>query len=203
MKILKYIVIFTLFVCVFVWLGTLFYKKYKAIDLDIFTLEYNLSIAQDLLREKKTVDHLSMEFESTILPLSKDSLDKIPTDVVVVRLHENICMSCYFSATKYLFDKMGKNEMSFIVLGSYLNKGRFKKQLKELELLETRAFNMPFISQDYPLDGVNIPYVFILSPQREIKELFFLDKSDSTSSNEYISMIQRINECKYIRAGKI
>lgn len=190
MKYLKYGIFFVVLAGLFSWAGHGLYKKHKKIEYEIFNLEYQLIGARDHLKEKNEVDHLTVSFENTLLPLTTEDIKKVQPGLVV-RLHNDICMSCYLGISKHLFDKLDKSGIPYSVLGSYPNSSKFRKQLKDLGT-EAVSVNFPFM-ENYPPDKINIPYAFMLSPDGKIKNLFFLDKADSTLTNEYVGMIKRIN----------
>lgn len=189
MKYLKYGVLFIFLAGLFGWAGYGLYKKNKKIQYEIFNLEYQLMGARDHLKEKNEVGHLTVSFENTLLPLTPNDLNKMQPGLVV-RLHNDICMSCYLGSSKHLFDKLDKTGIPYSVLGSYPNSSKFRKLLKDMGT-EAMPVNIPVI-EDYPPDKVNIPYAFVLSSDGKIKNLFFLDKADSTLTNEYVGMIKRI-----------
>lgn len=189
MKYLKYGAFVIIMVGLLAWGGYGLYKKHKTIEYEIFNLEYQLMGARDHLKEKNEVIRLAVSFENTRLPLTGDDLKMMKTGLVI-RLHNNICMSCYFGSTKYLFNKLEKAGIPYTVLGSYPNSSKFRKQLKDLEAETTSILNLPSFA-DYPPDKISIPYAFVLSQDGKINDLFFLDKADSTLSNEYVALIER------------
>lgn len=150
MKYLKYGAFVIIMVGLLIWGGYGLYKKQKTIEYEIFNLEYQLMGARDHLKEKNEVIRLAVSYENTQLPLSEDDLKMMKTGLVI-RLHNNICMSCYFGSTKYLFNKLEKAGIPYTVLGSYPNSSKFRKQLKDLEAETTSILNLPSFAGVYNL----------------------------------------------------
>lgn len=192
MKHLKYSFLFIILTGLFIWAGYGLYKKDKNIGYEIFNLEYQLMGTRDHLKEKIETARLTISFENTRLPIPEDDLKKI-TPGVIIRLHNDICMACYSGSVKYFFDKLHKIGIPYSVLGSYPNSSKFRKQLKDMEARTEEMINIPTI-ENYPPDKIMTPYAFVLSQEGEIKNLFFLDKTDSTLSNEYLNLIKRNRE---------
>lgn len=187
MKTGKYTLYFVLIVGG-VYLSYISFMKYKELDDKIFSVEYELIQCRELLNDNNAAIHAGLKSNYTIL-----SFSEIPHDGfvrLVLRLHEGMCLTCHSASLKYLVQKLLERQISLTIVGSYASTDVFERELKRIGGIEFERLNNNSL-RSVVADEQNRPYLFLLSPQGQISDVFFLTKKDTLLINEYIRMVEK------------
>ena len=182
------------FIYIIIFGGVLFfsyqlYNKDKTLDRKIFDIEYKLIQDQEIIAKSASEKLIGLQMENTKIPseqISYDSLNAIP----ILRLHNEICLSCYTYNIKYLLNSFEKSGLDLVVLGTYPSDAMFQKNTHDLGIEN----NIQIINDKkchLIADTEKSPYLFTLSKENKITKVFFINKNDTLSIIEYINMLNR------------
>lgn len=112
--------------------------------------------------------------------------------IIVARLFENECNDC----TDSLLVVMKKainiiNANKFIVLGDFLNKLRIKALLNNHDIENVKIFLLPKGGSNTPIENVNKNYLFVLTKDKKVNDLFIFDRELPHRSAMYFGMLKK------------
>lgn len=120
-----------------------------------------------------------------------DSLrSKIPIHTLVLRLHNDICLSCYAENIQLLGSALEKMEQGLFILGSYSFDGSLRDEISIIKDSTLRTINIPAL-HIIPADSINVPYVFFINENGQLTNVHFFAKKDFSLTQEYLKSIER------------
>lgn len=187
MKYLKYM-FFVIVVGVIGYLSYGVYNSYKALNRKIYEIEYEVIQYREVVKQNDSQRMAALQLENTVIDPSVIRNDSIEPDVIL-RLHEGICMACYFNNVKFLIDCLDKKGKKILILGNYPNEAVFNKVLRDLgsspkiQVINDKRYH------NSRADDVKAPYLFRIAENNKIKNAFFIDKGDTLTISEYVKIL--------------
>lgn len=131
----------------------------------------------------------SYQIKSECRNLGRDIRYKLPSNLYIVRLHDDICLDCYAECLVRLKNEL-KDDTKLFILGSYHFSTTFKDILMSLNLDSVKYENIPdtFI---LPADSINRPYVFSLDEYGCTHNVFIFSRKEYDTIKEYVNLIKR------------
>lgn len=188
MKIVKYLIYFAVVLAAGYFLYSA-YVKYKALDDKIFSIEYELIQNREALQAAAAGKRTALETNYTSLPSEIVRRNELPAGVVL-RLHDGMCLACYFANIKYLTEQLAEKNIPLTVWGAYASSAVFERELKDLNGGGFKGVNDTRF-RDWLPDTRNTPYVFVLSDDGKVSDVFFVEKGDPSLVDRYVCMLER------------
>lgn len=148
--------------------------------------EYNQN-TKDLLADFRIAIITSSNLHKCILPTAVSNLIKEKT--VILRLSEDICMSCYAQQLNMIDSYFGDNrQLPFYIVASYKSKNHYTTQLNYLKNY-TFSTNIPSLYIE-ELDDCLYPYILIVSEKGEILTFFPILKNEILSLQLFLNQLE-------------
>lgn len=181
---MKRTVIILFLIVLFLLIGYNTYKMKEQFEDKFWNLNSAFLEIKFALGDLKESQYSVWDTEGLLLP---DSVrDLIPRGTCILRLHNNICLSCY-----------AENLMRFenyvdtlFVVGSYSFNTIFENELSVFHKRHLKSINIPSLSI-IPADSIERPYLFILNKNGAVDNVFFFEKGDFSSVNRYMQSAKR------------
>lgn len=113
-------------------------------------------------------------------------------NILFLRIHEGLCMNCYFSTLAQLteyFNKIEKEGTAVVVLGGYRFNATFKQLMADLGLDGHMGYN-PKLSLDY--DDLDCPYLYYLDTGNDTSSLYLIQKGENPKMEDYLNKIKEM-----------
>lgn len=178
------------YVLVFLSLVTVYhsYNQRKSFEEKLWILQSDLLETRFELTALKEEQSIGLSTNGTIL---SDSLRHVlPSQTLILRLHNGICLSCYTENILKLKNELAKKGKGLLVLGSYTFDGGLKDEIAAIQDKELKSLNMPAL-RIMPANSLDRPYVFYVNRQGQIEHLHFFSKKDFSLTSEYLQSTER------------
>lgn len=180
--------VFLTFLFVFYVITTKNKSQQLYFDLENQQIENAISV-------QSTLDKDSLFYESlgAFVFFEKEDITK---KILYLRVHENICFSCYLSEMLKIKSIINNviSDLNFNILGSYQYITKFEKDINDFNLSGFESANRADILNDIPADKLNIPYFFTITKNHQVESILFIERkvNNSFRINNYINMLHRI-----------
>ncbi len=138
------------------------------------------------IKEKLSTE---LKLEGYILDDSITSI--IPPYTLILRLHNNVCLSCYTDILLKLKSELEKKNQDLFILGSYTFESNLKKEISIIQCTTQKYANIPTLVIP-PADSIETPYLFFLDNKGRIVHPHILIKKDFQTTYQYLQHIKRI-----------
>lgn len=172
---------------------TIYIVKERSED-KVWKLHSTLLEARYRLFDMKEKQLYKLETEGLLLP---DSVkEKITPNTCVVRLHNDMCLSCYAENLSKLVQRVIEmDSLELLILGSYTYNSALKDELSVISSANLNFINFPSLVI-MPADSLGQPYLFVLDERKMINNLFFFQKEDMESVDKYLHNLLRLRNGK-------
>lgn len=159
------------------------YRQRSKLEDKLWTINSNLLETRFELDDMRAKTIVCYSTNGVTLP---DSIASLLSDsVYILRLHNNICMSCYAEHLIRLKEKLNMTKQQLYVLGSYIYDDALRDEISILTDSNLRVINIPAL-EIMPADSMEIPYIFLLNPRNKLEYVHFFEKHDFTITEEYL-----------------
>lgn len=109
---------------------------------------------------------------------------------IIFRIKDTNCSTCISMIIKKLRDYSGKINNSDILIWVSQSNGRYSKLLSIDLNFEFPMYTVPYQFIDNNIEDANSPFIFVMTPKLEIKDLYIPEKSMIELLDFYLSNIQ-------------
>lgn len=165
-----------IFLIVLVTLGTCLYIKNvkEKFEDTYYVLKSRLLEANETLKKYSEEELLSFQTVNTPINI-KDSIPfSLDKKTIYLRLHENICISCYTEHIIQLIKFSYENKFNIVLIASYNSRAAFNEIKKFFDI----QYTINDSKYDLPADKCGVPYIFVKTENGMINHLLFFKKND-------------------------
>lgn len=111
----------------------------------------------------------------------------------ILRLHKDLCISCYADNLIRLKESLEEKEKNLFILGSYASGETFKN---EISMIQGKFVNSCNISEleIMPADSLGISYIFHINGNGKIDHLHFIGKYSFETTQQYLKAASRLSD---------
>lgn len=116
---------------------------------------------------------------------------QLPSNTFILRMHSNVCLSCYAENLIKLQKLLSNKNKKLFVLGSYSFNSILEEEISIIKGENVASINIPNL-QIIPADSLEQPYLFFLENHGKITHTHFFEKHEFELTQYYLEAIQRL-----------
>ena len=173
-------------------IGTLFYKHQQPVtsgidEMEIYVMQTNVEINEN--NQWQEIPIKNGKFRNDSLEIFVTNI-KMP--VLMLRIKETSCQTCVFNELSQI-KELKKKGIECVLLTTYASLGMVKKILRMKGCSDVRFFNASYdCLYDWYVEQLEMPYYFVLHPDKKASDFFVPDKSQPQLTESYFKSITRL-----------